>query len=306
MTIGVAAPYFGIWYTGKILAGIERVLSESGYDLVVYAADPPDNRDRFLDRAASLQTRIDGLILVDFFPDDEQVERMLDARLEIVAIGEYLDPFSSLAVDNEAAAFEAVSHLIDLGHRRVAIFGTEDIHKIQSPVLTPHRAGYARALGAAGIDVSHALDIDCALSVAGGAAGFDRFLELEDPPTAIFCLSDESAMGAMGRARSLGIAIPDQVSILGFDDHDLAESLGLTTMRQPVREIGERGARLLLDMIGHTNAPVEHLVVAVDLIVRTSTAAPAPLTRLRPSRHSARAYLYKRLHLDRATDRRDG
>lgn len=174
MTIGVAAPYFGIWYTGKILAGIERVLSESGYDLVVYAADPPDNRDRFLDRAASLQTRIDGLILVDFFPDDEQVERMLDARLEIVAIGEYLDPFSSLAVDNEAAAFEAVSHLIDLGHRRVAIFGTEDIHKIQSPVLTPRRAGYARALGAAGIDVSHALDIDCALSVAGGAAPVPR------------------------------------------------------------------------------------------------------------------------------------
>ncbi len=275
MTVGVAAPYFDVWYTGRVLAGVEQVLSDAGYDLTVYAADTPDKRDRFAARSTSLQTRVDGLLLVDFSPDTGQLARLEASGIRIVAIGERLEPFASLAIDNISTAAEAVGHLVGLGHRRIALFGTEDIRTIGSPALTDRRTGYREALLGVGLAADPGLDIDCPLSVAGGAAGFDRFLRIPDRPTAIFCLSDETAMGAMGRARELGFSIPADVSIIGFDDHDLSESFGLTTMCQPVRQVGERAAELLLASIADPAAPCEHHTVGVELVVRRSTCPPA-------------------------------
>ncbi len=275
MTVGVAAPYFDVWYTGRVLAGVERVLSDAGYDLTVYAAETAEQRDRFAARSASLQTRVDGMLLVDFSPEESQLARLLESRITLVAIGEHVDSVNSLAIDNVTAAIESVRHLLALGHRRIGLLGTQDIHLIESPALTARQAGYSAALRDAGIDPDPALDIDCELSVEGGAEGFDRLLDLPGHPTAMFCLSDETAMGAMGRARALGVSVPNDVSIIGFDGHDLSESFGLTTMCQPARRIGEEAAELLLASIAEPTTPVAHHTVPVDLIVRESTGPPA-------------------------------
>ncbi|MFQ5554541.1 MAG: LacI family DNA-binding transcriptional regulator [Acidimicrobiia bacterium] len=274
LTVGVVAPYYDIWYTSRVLAGIESAMSASGYDLTVYAADTPENRDRFFDRVASLQTRVDGLITVDLFPDAKQIRLLEESRITVVAIGETVAPFSSLAIDNAGAGEMATRHLLDLGHEGIALFGTRDIRIDNSPVLKPRRKGCIDALAAAGYVSDAHVDVDCDLSVHGGATGLDRYLELPDPPTAIFCLSDETAMGAMGRARDHGIEIPGDVSIVGFDDHDLAEPFGLTTIRQPVRAIGEKAAELLLDAIAQPERVIDHGLIPVELVERASTAPP--------------------------------
>ena len=276
MTVGFVAPYFEIWYTGQVLAGIERTLSEAGYDLAVYAVDTPENREGFLERVASLQTRLDGLLLVDFYPDAYQVSQLVDCGTAVVAIGEHLSPFNSLMIDNELTAVAAVTHLIDLGHEHIAVLGSRQIQSDGSPVLKARQHGYRRALSAAGLGGDARLELPGMLTVHGGALGIDRLVEMDNRPTAVVCLSDETAMGAMSRARQLGVSIPNDLSVIGIDDHDLADAFGLTTMGQPVRDIGAQAAAMLLAAIDDTNAEVEHRVIDTNLIVRESTSPPSP------------------------------
>ncbi len=108
----------------------------------------------------------------------------------------------------------------------------------------------------------------------GGASAVEKILAAADPPTAVFCLSDEMAMGAIRRARELGAGVPEDLSVVGFDDHDPAAPFGLTTMRQPVRETGRRATCHLLDSIADANGGETHETAPVDLVVRDSTTPP--------------------------------
>ncbi len=273
MTIGFVGPYFDIWYTGQVLAGIENVLSDAGYDLAVYAADTPANRGRFLERVGSLQTRVDGLVLVDFHPEPRHLHRLADIGIPTVVIGEHVEPLPSLAIDNEEAAHRAVSYLVGLGHRRIGIMGELEPHPEESPVLRARRLGYEQAMTEAALEPSSELRYHTPLGVEGGAAGFD-LLGTAVPPTALFCLSDETAMGLMSRAAQAGVVVGSDLSVVGFDDHDLADAFGLTTMRQPVREIGIRGAELLMTMIGEGVTSHEAIRVPVELVERSSSGPP--------------------------------
>ncbi len=270
MTVGLVAPLFGFWYASQVVAGAESILSEQGYDLLVHAVDTPENRRRFLTRAASLRGRVDGLILVDFFAAPQQASRLQSIRKPGVTLGERIDGFSSITIDNRGAAETAVRYLLGLGHRRIALITGPVYHGHHSPVVVERRAGYTAALVAAGVEPAASWIADGGFSVAGGAAAAENVLAAADPPTAIFCLSDEMAMGAIRRARELGTRVPEDLSVVGFDDHDLAAPFGLTTMRQPVREMGRRATRHLLDSIA--DAGETHETAAVDLVVRDSTA----------------------------------
>lgn len=274
--VGLVAPFFGVWYTGQVIAGVERVLSAGGYDLLIYTVDSLESRKRFLDRARIIQTRVDGLVLVDFFPTKEELERLAASQPKMVVIGEHLEPFSSYAIDNVAAAQTAVQHLIDLGHTKVALLGSGQIPVHESRVLRDRRDGYLVAMSAAGLPPREDLVVPGLLSVEGGVAAMEHMLAMEDRPTGLFCMSDEMAMGVIGRARHAGYSVPGDLSVVGFDDHDLAAAFGLTTMRQPVEELGELAARVLLDSLdGDAVDPGNHLLTA-ELVVRKTTGPPRP------------------------------
>lgn len=278
-TIGLAAPYYGIWYTGRVTVGVLSVLSDAGYDLEIYAVDTPDHRREFVQRMRSGSVGIDGLLLVDFFGQDHMAD-LRDTGIDMVCLGERQEGLPSISIDNVAAGRRATEYLIELGHQRIGLLGAGAIDETGSPVLTDRRRGYEAALHDAGLAVDPAHQPSHPLTIRGGALAIEQLANSGEPPTALFAMSDETAMGAMGKARELGIDVPGDLSIIGFDGHELSESFGLTTMSQRVEELGERMATWMLDILGDdavTTRP-EHVEVPVELVTRSSCERPRPGT----------------------------
>lgn len=285
MTIGMAVPILGQWYFAHVVAGAASALGVAGYDLLLMGAQSGDARRRFVQDWALIRKRVDGLILVDLHLDSDEVEALQNARAIVSTVGDRYPQFSSVTIDNRAAARNAVRHLVRLGHRRIGFIGTQPVHgrsfELEFSVPVERRSGYRDALDEAGIslDPSYEVSGDFAVEdgvggmIEGGAAGMRRLLALREPPTAIFAMSDETAFGALRSVRQAGLRIPEDISIVGFDDHEVSAVLGLTTVRQPVVRSGVLAAQYLLESLSGGPGP-QHAIEDVELIVRTTTAPP--------------------------------
>lgn len=270
-TVGVAVPYIGQWYFSQVIAGAEAILSEAGYDLLVYGADSPTDRQRFVSEALPMRNRVDGIILVDLLLPPDEAAAWAGAGVHLVTIGQRGEMFSSVTVDERAAAAAAVHHLLNLGHRAIGLIEGPEDDPFRFTIPRDRRQGYEDTLTAHGIPVRPELCVPGDFTAGGGAEAMTRLLSMSGPPTAVFALSDEMAMGAVRAVRDHGMRVPEDVSIIGFDDHDLAQAFGLTTMRQPVTAHGMRAARLLLASLGESPAGPVHETVPTSLVVRGST-----------------------------------
>ena len=229
------------------MAGAEAVCAEVGYDLLVLTAPNAVTRRQAVDTAAALDRRVDGLILVEVPLDAEDVADLARRRLGVVTIGPETTGFPSVRVDNVAIGRMAVDHLLGLGHRQIGVLGAQAEAPAYFDVPGQRIAGAAAALADAGLRLEAELIGTGEFTVEGGhEAARAAALSRADRPTAIFALSDEMAFGAVIAARDLGLAIPDDVSLIGVDDHEVAEVMGLTTVRQRVVEHGALAARALL------------------------------------------------------------
>jgi LacI family transcriptional regulator, repressor for deo operon, udp, cdd, tsx, nupC, and nupG len=276
-TIGLVVPMLGQWFYTAFYAGVEGVVSAAGYDLQPFALSAPDGRDRFV-ATLPFRKRVDGLLLVDVPLDPEHLARVVGAGTRTVTVGMRSPRAPSLEVDNVGAARLAVGHLTGLGHQRVGLIGGAEDDPFRFSVPVERTAGYLEALSAAGIERDPALTVPGNFSLEGGAEAMHQLLTLPDPPTAVFACSDEMAIGAMQVARDAGLRIPEDLSIVGFDDHDVSEYVGLTTIRQDVAGQGERAAQLLLARLAASDeelaAEPPHLVQPTRLVVRRTTAPP--------------------------------
>ena len=269
-TVGLVAPQFGTWFPSRALGGISSVFSEAGYDLLVSMMATPQDRLRFLRDARSFCLRVDGIVLIDTFASAEGSSNDLFADLPVVAVNERLEGASSITIDNRLAARRAVEHLMELGHERISLVGGRQVEDFATPVPEQRRLGYQDALLAAGLPVEPEMLVSVDWSAAGGAAALCALLDGPNPPTAVFCMSDEMAFGVMRAAMKRGLVVPDGLSVIGFDDHDLSETLGLTTMRQAVDQMGVRAAATMLWMID--GEPATDITWDVPLMVRETTA----------------------------------
>ena len=272
-TVGVAAPLFGTWFPSRALGGINSVLATAGYDLLISMMTTPEDRRRFLREARSFCRRVDGIVLIDTFVSAEGSSADLFFDRPVVAVGERLAGAGSIAIDNRLAARRAVEHLIALGHERIGLVTGPIIAQLPTPVPEQRRLGYEDALGDAGLSIDPSLAVEGDGLAGGGARALSRLIAGSDPPTAVFCMTDEMAFGALEAARSAGWVVPGDLSVIGFDDHDLAETLGLTTMRQSVGEMGVRAAEQVLALIDG-NEPASDITWDVPLVVRSTTAPP--------------------------------
>ena len=270
-TIGVVAPQFGTWFPSRALGGINSVFAKAGYDLLISMMTAPEDRHRFLREARSFCRRVDGLVLIDTFVSADGSSADLFFDRPVVAVGERLEGASSIAIDNRLAARRAVEHLIELGHERIGLVAGPEPADLPTPVPEQRRLGYEDALRAQGLPVDPELAVSGGWSACGGAAALSALLECSDSPTAVFCMSDVMAFGVLKAAARRGLAVPDDLAVIGFDDHDLAEALGLTTMRQAVDEMGIRAAATVLTLIDG-NEPVSDITWDVPLLVRETTA----------------------------------
>jgi DNA-binding LacI/PurR family transcriptional regulator len=273
LTIAVIVPFFTRPSYVERLRGVEAMIAESEYDLILFNVETPGKRDQVF-RDVPRRERVDGLMIISLSPHNEDVDRFLRAEVPTVLIDAHHPRLSRAIVDDEAGGRIATQHLIDLGHRRIG-YVSDLLENPFNFVSSQNRyTGYRRALEEAGIPFraeyhqqgEHGRHQACVMAHA--------LLSLADPPTAIFAASDIQAMGVLEAAQDLGLVVPQDLSIIGYDDIEIAEYLGLTTVHQRLFESGREAVRLLLDSIDNPSTEPVRSVLQPELMVRNTTASP--------------------------------
>ena len=273
-TVALAVPNISTWYCAQVAAGVEAVLAEAGMDVLLHSIDDAAGRSRLLSGQSSVLRRLDGLILIDVLLTRTEIRMLAADPVDVVTVGQRTDEFPSVTVDNRRAAAAATRHLVELGHERIGLIGGSAHTGLPFDVPGHRRQGYVEALLEAGLDYHADYEADGGFSVRGGSEAMAHLLTESRPPTAVLALSDEMAMGALRTANDLGMAVPGDISIVGFDDHELAAVLGLTTVRQDPGWHGATAARLLLGLGEDPPGEVRHVVADTRLLVRATTSPP--------------------------------
>jgi DNA-binding LacI/PurR family transcriptional regulator len=274
MTVAVIAPFFTRRSYIERLQGIDQVLSSSGYDLVLFNVETVGRRDECL-RTVPRQERFDGVLILTFAPNDEEADRLAMNLVPTVLVDAFHPRLGSVYIDNIAGGMLAVNHLLGLGHRRIAYVG-EDLsdNPFNFRSMRDRFEGYRRALEAAGIPFRPDYHKQGKYGWREGRRLAEELLTLDKRPTAVFAYSDTMAFGVLESAQRLGLRVPEDLSVIGFDDVELAQYFRLTTIRQPLYESGARGAALLLEQMDSDNVPAaQHATLPTDLVIRQTTAA---------------------------------
>jgi LacI family transcriptional regulator len=261
--------------------GISRVLAGGGYQLVLFGVEQPCERTAYF-RALPEGGGLDGLLSISLCPTGDELERFAAAGVPVVLIDHPSEVVPAIHTDDRTGGRLATEHLLGLGHSRIAFLGDHEDDAFGFTSSAMRRAGYEAALVDAGVGVDPALVRRGPHDRESAAAMTFELLGGDDPPTALFAASDSQALAALEAARAYGASVPGDLSIVGFDDIELARYLGLTTVAQPLDESGALGAELLLAALDGAPAPGREL--DVELVVRSTTAIRG--TRW-PRRHRA-------------------
>ncbi|HIQ04573.1 MAG TPA: LacI family transcriptional regulator [Anaerolineae bacterium] len=274
LTIGVIAPFFTRPSFVERLRGVEAAVAESEYDLIVYNVETPAKRDAYF-RQVPRSHRVDGLIIISLSPSDADVERFTRSGTPTVLVDTYHPALSRVVVDDVAGGWMATQHLIELGHRKIAYLSDPLINPFNFTPCRDRFQGYRQALREAGILFKAEYHQAGEHSRYQAKVLAHQLLDLPDPPTAIFAASDTQAMGVLEAARERGLRVPQDLSVVGFDDIEMAEYLNLTTIRQPLYESGLRGVEMLLESISTPGTVPTHVELPLELVVRGTTVSPA-------------------------------
>lgn len=273
--IGVLVPIVDLWFFSRVLSGIAGELQRHDYDMALYVLTSDEAERRRVLETSLRRQRVDGVVTVSLALAPDEIDLLTDAGLPVIAMGGQLPGIASLTVDDEAVARLATEHLIGLGHRDIAHIGLQPEFEGDFRIPSQRRRGFEAAMTAAGLSPGRVVAAD--FTMAGGHEAARRLLEGADAgarPTAIFAASDEMAIGALLAAREQGLRVPEDLSIVGVDGHDLADFFELTTVDQYPGRQGSRAAAALLAVLGETaTAPAGDLEFA--LVERRSTAPPA-------------------------------
>ncbi len=276
-TIGVVVPHVTRWFFAQVVAGVERVLREAGYDVLLYTIGDRMGRERFLE-AMPLRGRVDAIVVLTLPMDDTQAKKLHDLGVPVVCIGTHSSRFSSVCIDDAAAVRVAVRHLRLLGHRSVTMV-VSPVDDLAFVAAAERRREFVAETQAHGMrcDIVHA----GSPGVEGGAQAGHLILARKQIATAVLAEYDELALGVMRTFVKAGVDVPGQVSLVGFDDHDMASVVDLTTVAQPVLEQGEAAAHLLLGDLQHGQDEPRHIVLPTRLVIRGTTAIQAGSVYLR-------------------------
>ncbi len=271
--IGLLVPGLDNGYITEIVSGIDQELVDSGYDMMLYTTHRFRGRESLYVKTIA-NGLADGLILI--VPQDSRsyLEGLPTRDFPYVLVDQIDNTFNSTTVDatNWQGAYDATSYLIELGHRRIGfITGLPQLNSARERL-----DGYRAALRHHGIETDDDLIIEGDYMTKGGYAGAKRLLSLPTPPTAIFASNDLSAFGVLDAIYAAGLRIPEDISVVGFDDIPLASLAHpkLTTVRQPLVQIGRVAVRLLLERLANPDIEARRVTLATELVVRDSCAPP--------------------------------
>ncbi len=255
-----------------LLCGVTQTCNSQRYHLMLSLFNDPAGPEEMYRRVVR-SGHLDGVVVASTRVDDPLIPQLLRDRVPFVLVGRYPDErVRYVDIDNVAAARMAVEHLIRLGHRRIAtITGPLNMTSGEDRL-----EGYRQALEAHRVTVDEALIVGGDFTEASGTVAARRLLSLS--VTAIFAASDIMAVGALKVLREAGLRVPQDIALVGFDDVPLAAALQppLTTVRQPIEQLGAMAADLLLDLLENPpdgRAPVHKIILPAQLVVRESCGA---------------------------------
>lgn len=276
LNIAVIVPFFTRPAMIGRLRGIENTLAESEYDLIIYNVETVERRDELF-RDIPRHERADGVIIVSLSPCDNDLPGLTKADVPVVLVDANHPSLSNLnrvVVDDIEGGRLATQHLIDLGHRRIGYI-SDHLSTPFNFTSSLHRFwGYRSALELAGIEFrseyhgqgEHGREEACWQAA--------KMLQLSEPPTAIFAASDTQAIGVLEAAIQAGLKVPGDLSVIGYDDIEVAGHFGLTTIRQQLYKSGQRGVELLLDALETAGALPVCETLPTELVQRKTTALP--------------------------------
>jgi len=266
--IGMVVPHLSSWFSGRVAQGAHEVVAAQRRHLVLLAASRGNGMAELA--SPNLSQLVAGLVVVDLPSTPDCLGPTPLPSVPLVAVGAASGLEPAIKIDDRRAAAAAVSHLCALGHRRIGLLGDLEAEAPGSHVPGDRRRGYLDALVAAGIKPSTELQESGRFTAHDGAAATKRLLALAAPPTAIFAMSDEMAIGALGVLREQHLRVPVDVAVIGFDDHELAAHVGLSTIRQRPTAQGRQAAAWLLSRLAGDDPPPP-MPATWELIVRSST-----------------------------------
>lgn len=275
-TIGLISPWVSHWFFANVIEGAERALRAEGFDALLYTFEVERGARRLDLDPGVLRRRVDGVLVVGLPLEPPEITALDELGYPLVFVGPGAPDHVTVGLDDVDTARRAVAHLADLGHRVIAhLSGEPDDVLAWSPAV--RRAhGWRTEMAARGLALTPGLEVHGHFDVAGGRASMHRLLDARPDVTAVFAASDEMAMGAILAIRDRGLRVPEDVSVIGVDGHQMAEVLGLTTLAQDAWDQGATAATMLLELL--TGAPVpQDVVFPTTLIERTSTAPPGDI-----------------------------
>ncbi|HEY0448636.1 LacI family DNA-binding transcriptional regulator [Actinophytocola sp.] len=265
--IGVMAPFTSYLSFAQRLNGVMHALRAESWEIVVYDQESAANSIPSL-ASIPLTNTLDGLLVMSLPIDDESADRILRQKLTTVLLEVQRPGFSSVAIDNAEGGRLAAELFLRRGHTRFAYLA--EAARVPNRVLGvgSRLDAYRDTLAAAG----HALPDEHVVYVPHGIDAAKQathaLLDLADPPTAVFAYDDLLASGVLKAARERGLRVPAELSVIGFDDGDIAEHLGLTTIRQPLEESGEIAAQTLVARLTGRQRSLQHVTLKITLIER--------------------------------------
>jgi len=273
--VGVMVPDFGGGnaYLGQILQGIDAELNLAGYDMALYTAHRQEGKETgYVSQV--MGGLADGLLMILPLYLESYLPALVRRRFPFALIDRQSrdGSFPSVASSNWQGAFQATEYLIRLGHRRIGfIGGWRDMDSAAQRL-----EGYRAALSAHHLAFDPQLFFEGTYQQMDGSNGADHLLSLNPPPTAIFAANDMMAFGVMDAAHSRGLRVPEDLSVLGFDDvpHSRFVRPALTTVRQPLEQMGRMGTQFLLELMKDPTGPYRNIELPTELVIRDSCAPP--------------------------------
>jgi alanine racemase len=283
-TIGVLTPQalsviFSNPFFGAFTEGVALAAETEGYALH-FISPLHGSLARAMDHAT-----VDGVVVVGLSAEHPEVGQIRAAGVPLVMVdSSALPDMPGIVVDDEGGARAAADHLVTLGHRELLIVGVEPpapaLELDPNGIMGRRLSGYRAGLAARGIELDPNAVVVAPASIEGGLVALHGAWADGRRPTGVLVMSDAMAIGAMRAARELGLRVPEDISIVGFDDIDVSQHANppLTTVHQPIRLKGESATRLLLSAVKRPNRDPEQLRLETRLVIRASTG-PAPRQR---------------------------
>lgn len=273
--VAVIVPHFTNYFFVELLRVIQKFLINFNYDLILYSVEDIRRGSILLDRVLK-ERRVDGVLYLSLPLEGDLIETIKKSSLPIVMVDNYHTSLDSIVIDNVEGGFIATEHLILLGHRRVGLI-SGSLHSLPG---RERYEGYRMALSRYNLEFDESLVIICDRSVGedgfneeAGYGAMKSFLTLKTLPTGMFISSDVQAIGAMRAIREAGLSVPEDVAIVGFDDIHFSEFLGLTTVHQPLQQVGGLAVERLMARLHGTNNGVWEQRLKTQLVVRRTCGA---------------------------------